>query len=132
MPMRTICACLLLLASACAHGGPPAAGAPETTADVGGRWLVTISLDGETIPGLALLIQTGARVTGSMGPDADNQHPLEGVVEGNRVAITMRPRPGRTTAFDTCELTVAGETLSGSTAGGPAGGATIRLVRQPE
>jgi len=65
-----------------------------------------------------------------MGPDIDNQHPLEGVVEGNRIAITMRPRPGRTTAFETCQLTVDGETLTGTTEGGPADQATIRLVRQ--
>ena len=66
--------CLLLFAS-------PAANAEA--ADVTGRWKVTISLGGETITGVALLTQTGDRVTGSIGPDERNQHPLDGVVKGN-------------------------------------------------
>ena len=36
-------------------------------ADVTGRWAVTISLGGKTITGVALLQQTGEKVTGSIG-----------------------------------------------------------------
>jgi hypothetical protein len=98
--------CLLLFASAAANAG---------AADVTGRWKVTISLGDETITGVALLKQTGDKVTGSIGPDERNQHPLDGVVNGNLVTLTTHPRPGRTVAFDKCYLTVDGEKMTGTT-----------------
>jgi hypothetical protein len=57
------------------------AAANARAADVTGRWKVTISLGDETITGVALLKQTGDKVTGSIGPDERNQHPLDGVVK---------------------------------------------------
>ena len=86
--------------------------------DVTGRWSVTISPGGESIRGVALLKQTGKAVTGSIGVDERNQHPLDGVVEGNRVTLTTHPRPGRTVAFAKCYLTLQGEKLAGTTEGG--------------
>ena len=97
--------------------------------DVTGRWNVTISVDAETITGLALLTQSGDSVRGSMGPNADNQHPLSGVVDGKGVLLTMRPLPGRNTAFEKCYLTASGETLIGTAEGGRADQGIIRLVR---
>ena len=62
--------------------------------------------------------------------DEQNQHPLDGVVEGNRITLTTHPRPGRTVAFAKCELTADGDKMSGTTEGGDLGGkANIELVR---
>lgn len=69
-------------------------------------------------------------ITGSIGVDEQNQHPLDGVVDGNRITLTTHPRPGRTVAFAKCELTVDGDKMSGTTEGGDLGGkATIELIR---
>jgi hypothetical protein len=110
--------CLLLFVSAAANAG---------AADLTGRWRVTISLANETIIGVALLEQTGDKVTGSVGPDERNQHPLDGVVEGNRVTLTTHPRPGRTVAFGKCSLTVDGEKMTGTTEGGDYGDKIISI-----
>ena len=112
---------LLLFASATANVG---------AADVAGRWKVTISLGNETMTGVALLKQTGDKVTGSIGPDERNQHPLDGVVKGNHVTLTTHPRPGRTVAFDKCYLTVDGEKMTGTTErNGSSDKGTIEFVR---
>jgi hypothetical protein len=96
------------------------------------RWTVTISLDGEAITGVALLKQTGDEVTGSIGVDERNQHPLDGVVNGNRITLTTHPRPGRTVAFDKCYLTMDGAKMTGTTEGGDLRDkATIEFVRAP-
>jgi len=106
MKTRLMFLCLLLFASAAANAG---------TADVTGRWKVTISLGVETITGVALLKQTGDEVTGSIGADERTQHPLDGVVKGNRITLTTHPRPGRIVAFDKCDLNVDGEKMRGTT-----------------
>jgi hypothetical protein len=99
-------------------------------ADATGRWQVTIAAKGSTLVGIALLKQTGEEITGSMGVDEQNQHPLDGIVKGNRITLTMHPRPGRTTAFAKCELTLEGDKMTGITEGGDLGGkANIELVR---
>lgn len=85
--------------------------------DLTGRWNVTITVGAQTITGLAVLTQSGASVTGSMGPNEDNQHPLVGIVEGSRVTLTMRPGSGRTTAIDKCYLTMDGEAMKGTCGG---------------
>jgi hypothetical protein len=104
--------------------------ATTLAADVTGRWKVTISLGGETMTGLALLKQTGDEVTGSIGADERNQHPLDGVVKGNLLTITTHPRPGRTVAFDKCYLTVDGEKMTGTTErNGSSDKGTIEFVR---
>jgi hypothetical protein len=100
--------------------------------DVTGRWEVSIFVDGGTITGLAILSQSGDRVAGSMGPNEENLHPLEGVVDGARIVLTMRPGPGVTTAFDTGLLTVDGDALKGTVEGGRADQGVIELVRLPE
>jgi len=106
MKTRLAVLCLVLCSSVV-----PAAGAVDVT----GQWSVTITLGGETMRGVALLKQTGNEVTGSIGADERNQHPLDGVVSGNRLTLTTHPRPGRTVAFDTCELNIDGEKMSGTT-----------------
>lgn len=128
---------LLLLVSLTGCDSPkdfrdPVDGSEVATVDVTGRWEVSISIDAGTITGLAILTQSGDRIAGSMGPNEDNLHPLEGVVSGARIALTMRPGPGVTTAFDTSLLAVDGEALRGTAEGGRADQGTIKLVRLPE
>ena len=99
-------------------------------ADVTGRWKVTMSNGDETITGVALLKQTGDNVTGSIGPDERNQHPLDGVLKGNLLTLTTNPRRGRTVAFDKCYLTVDGERMTGTTERkGSSDKGTIEFVR---
>jgi hypothetical protein len=120
MKTRLVFLCLLLFALATANAA----------ADVSGRWQVSISLGGETMTGVALLKQTGDEVTGSIGVDERNQHPLDGVVKGNLITLTTHPRPGRTVAFDKCYLTVDGEKMTGTTEGGDLPDkATIEFVK---
>ena len=124
MKTRLMFLCLLLFASAAANAG---------AADVTGRWKVTISLGVETITGVALLKQTGDEVTGSIGADERNQHPLDGVVKGNRITLATHPRPGRTVAFDKCDLNVDGEKMRGTTERkGSSDKGTIEFVRMKE
>jgi hypothetical protein len=101
--------CLLLFLSAAATAAP---------ADVGGPWNVRISFGKETLMGIALLNQTGDKIAGSIGADERNQHPLDGVVDGNRVTPTTHPRAGRTGAFAKCSLAEDGDKMSGTTEGG--------------
>ena len=113
--------CLMILTCVAAH---------MLAADVGGRWKVTITVGGEAVTGLALLNQSGNDITGSIGANEANQHPLDGVMDGNRIVLTTHPRPGRTVAFDKCHLTLDGEKMTGTTEGGDLGQkATIELVR---
>ena len=87
----------------------------------------------ETITGVALLKQTGDEVTGSIGADERNQHPLDGVVKRNRITLTTHPRPGRTVAFDKCDLNVDGEKMRGTTERkGSSDKGTIEFVRMKE
>jgi hypothetical protein len=124
MKTRLVFLCLLLFVSAAAN---------IRAADVTGRWKVTISLGGETITGVALLKQTGDKVTGSIGADERNQHPLDGVVKRNLITFTTHPRPGRTVAFDKCYLTVDDEKMTGTTERkGSSDKGTIEFVRMKE
>lgn len=86
-----------------------------------------------TTTGLALLKQTGDEVTGSIGADERNQHPLDGGVKGNLVTLTTHPRPGRTVAFDKCYLTVDAEKMTGTTERKESSDkGTIELVRMKD
>jgi hypothetical protein len=106
---------------------------PATTAgpDVTGTWRVTITTTEGTITGVASLRQTGNDVTGWLGPDENNPIPITGVLKANRLTMRTSPQPGRTVAFDTCELTVNPERLLGTIQGGDTHKGTIELVRNP-
>jgi hypothetical protein len=103
--------------------------APTQAADVTGHWAVTITTADGEITGAASLKQTGDKVTGVIGPSADATIPIEGVLDGNRLTLKTNPRPGRTAAFETCELTVSDERMVGTIQGGDAGKGTITFVR---
>ena len=124
--MRTQVLLLSLAVCACSAANARAA-------DASGRWKVTISANGSTLTGVALLKQVDDKITGSIGADEQNQHPLDGVVAGNRITLRTHPRPGRTVAFAKCELTVDGDKMSGTPEGGDLGvKANIELTRDRE
>ena len=126
---------LLVSVAACTgRGGQSGTRGDNTGAADGvtGQWTVSIAVGADTIVGLAVLAQSGTSVTGSIGPNKDNLHPLDGVRDGNRLVLTMRSQPGLTTAFAQCSLTIDGETWKGTTVGGHADKGAIRIVRLRE
>lgn len=98
-------------------------------ADVTGNWAVTITTADGKITGKAILKLTGDKVTGQIGPNEDATIPIEGVLTVDKLTLKTRPQPGRTAAFDSCELTVGDEKLAGTIQGGDAGKGTIEFVR---
>jgi hypothetical protein len=78
--------------------------APAQAADVTGAWRVTISTSDGTITGKASLKQAGDKVTGWVGPDENDPIPVTGILKGNKLTIKTSPQPGRTAAFDQCDL----------------------------
>ncbi len=98
-------------------------------ADVTGQWAITITTADGKISGKASLKQTGDRVTGQIGPSEDATIPIEGVLTAQTLTLKTNPQPGRTAAFDSCELTVGDEKMAGSIRGGDVGRGTIEFVR---
>ena len=68
-------------------------------------------------------------MTGQIGPSDDATIPIEGVLTAHKLTLKTNPRPGRTAAFDSCELTVGEEKMIGTIQGGDAGKGTIEFVR---
>jgi len=68
-------------------------------------------------------------VTGEIGPSGDATISIQGVLTANKLTLKTNPRPGRTAAFETCELTVSDERMVGTIQGGDAGKGTIEFVR---
>ena len=88
--------------------------APARAADVTGTWRVTISTSDGAITGKASLKQTGDMVTGWVGPDENDPIPVTGILKGNKLTIKTSPQPGRTVAFDKCDVTVNGDKMVGT------------------
>ena len=88
--------------------------APARGADVTGAWRVTISTPDGTITGRASLKQTGDTVSGWVGPSEDDPIPVHGTVTGNKLTLKTSPQPGRTVAFDKCDLTINGDKMAGT------------------
>jgi hypothetical protein len=87
---------------------------PARAADVTGNWRVTISTSVGTITGKASLKQTGDTVTGWVGPSEDDPIPVHGEVAGNKLTLKTSPQPGRTVAFDSCDLNINGARMVGT------------------
>ncbi|SRR5258708_531566 len=83
-------------------------------ADVSGNWRVTISSADGQITGKASFKQSGDKVTGWVGPSENDPIPITGVVNGNTLTIKTSPQPGRTVAFDKCEVTLDGDKMVGT------------------
>ena len=88
--------------------------APLRAADVTGAWGVTISTTDGTINGKASFKQTGHVVTGWVGPSENDPIPISGTIKGNKLTIKTSPQPGRTVAFDKCDVTVRGNKMAGT------------------
>jgi hypothetical protein len=103
--------------------------AATEAADVSGNWAVTITTADGKITGKASLKLAGDKVTGQIGPSEDATIPIEGVLTAQKLTLKTNPRPGRTAAFDSCELTVGDDKRIGTIQGGDAGKGTIEFVR---
>ena len=88
--------------------------APAWASDVTGAWSVTISTSEGTITGKASLKQAGETVTGWVGPNENDPIPITGILKGDKLPIKTSPQPGRTVAFDRCELIVNGDKMAGT------------------
>jgi hypothetical protein len=88
--------------------------APVRAADVTGKWRVTISTADGPITGVASFRQNGHAVTGWVGPSENDPIPITGVVKGNKLTIKTSPQPGRTAAFDKCDVTVNRDKMVGT------------------
>jgi hypothetical protein len=115
----------------CGCSKPNEHSAPTAGPDVTGTWRVTISTAGGTTIGMASLKQTGNEVTGWVGPNQDNPIPIAGVLKVNTLTMKTSPQPGRTVAFDRCELTVNDHKMVGTLEGGDADKGTIEFLRTP-
>ena len=81
--------------------------------DVTGNWQVTISTSEGTVTGKASLKQIGQNVTGWVGPSENDPIPVTGTVNGKKLKIMTHPQPGRTVAFDQCDLSVNDDDMAG-------------------
>lgn len=99
---------------------------PARAADVTGTWRVTISTSDGAITGMASLKQTGDMVTGWVGPDENDPIPVTGVLKGNQLTLKTSPQPGRTAAFEKCDLTINGNKMAGTI---DTGKGTIEFVK---
>jgi len=105
------------------------ASAATEAAEMTGNWAVTITTADGKITGKASLKLTDDKVTGQIGPSDDATIPIEGVLTAHKLTLKTHPRPGRTAAFDSCELTVGDAKMSGTIQGGDAGKGSIEFVR---
>jgi hypothetical protein len=122
MQMKTRVATVLVLLSLCFSAAIEAA-------DVTGRWAVTITASDGKIKGEASLNQTGDKVTGQIGPVTDATIPVAGTLTKQKLTLKTHPQPGRTAAFESCELTVGNQKMVGTIRGGDVGRGTIEFVR---
>ena len=90
-----------------------ASSTPVRATDVTGTWRVTISTSDGTISGMASFKQIGEVVTGWVGPNENDPITIDGILKKNKLTIKTSPRPGRTAAFDKCEVTVKGDRMAG-------------------
>jgi hypothetical protein len=104
--------------------------APSALADVSGRWRVTIGSGETALVGVASLEQKGDTVSGRMGPSESDTTPVSGTVSGDKLTLKTHPKPGFAVPFDTCELTIKADRLTGSIADGRAKN-PIEFVRTP-
>jgi hypothetical protein len=87
---------------------------PAQKFDVSGAWTVTITMPDRQATGLAIFSQDGGEVTGMIGPAETDMMPAKGTVSDDRLILTTHPRAGRTAAFAKCEVTIAGDRMSGT------------------
>ena len=101
--MKRILVCFLLAV---------AAAAIAMAADVTGKWTGTLTQEnGEAHTALLVLKQDGAAITGTAGPDENEQLPIQtGKIDGNKVVLEISPNEG---AIYHLELVLDGDHLKG-------------------
>ena len=94
-----------------------------------GNWSITVSMKEGAVEGAATLKQVGNEVSGTLGPVGDPTIAVTGVMTGTKLTLELRPRPGRSTLFDRCHLTVGEGEMNGTIEqkGSPIG--TIKFVK---
>jgi hypothetical protein len=102
--------------------------APVWAADVTGNWRVTISTPEGQMTGVASFKRTGHAVSGWVGPAENDPIPITGVLKGNKLTIETHPQPGRTAAFEKCDLTVNRDKMVGTM---DTNKGTIEFVKSP-
>lgn len=107
-----------------------------TAADATGKWSGNFTADsGDTGTAYVVLKQSGTTVTGTGGPDANEQWPgLEGKVNGNKVSFQVKSVSDGT--IYQCDLVLDGDHLKGDVTftppGGQPGKAKLELSRVTE
>jgi len=89
-------------------------------ADASGKWSGSfiMSLDGQTRDDVAyfVLTQDGAKITGTVGPNAERQFPIKsGTIEGNKIKLEVAPAEGPSIAL--FNLTLDGDRMTGDMTG---------------
>lgn len=111
--MKTILLCLIL---------SMALAFTAAAADINGKWTGSFTAEGGD-SGTAYLIlkQAGTTLTGSGGPDANEQWPgLQGTVSGNKISFQVKSASDGTVYK--CELVLDGDHLKGDVVFTPADG----------
>jgi hypothetical protein len=122
--MRTILLCLFLCV---------ALAFTATAADISGKWSGSFQPEnGDGGSAYVILKQSGTTITGSGGPDANEQWPgLQGTISGNNVSFQVKSAADGTVYK--CALVVDGDHLKGdvlfTTAEGQSGKAKLDLTR---
>jgi hypothetical protein len=115
--MKTILLCLFLSV---------ALAFTATAADLTGKWTGSFTPEsGDGGTAYLILKQTGTTITGSGGPDANDQWPgLQGTVSGNSVSFQVKS-PSDGTVYK-CELMLDGDHLKGDVLFTPADGQSAK------
>jgi hypothetical protein len=101
-------------------------------ADVTGKWSGTFAPEGENPSGaFVVLKQSGTTLTGTAGPDAEQQWPItNGKIQGNKITGEVASPEGMVFKMD---LTVTGDQIKGevnATRDGQPMKAKVELTRQ--
>ncbi|MDE3164414.1 MAG: hypothetical protein KGN36_01305 [Acidobacteriota bacterium] len=103
----------LLLAMALVVGGIAAAAADT---DVTGKWTGSFNVttpDGGSEDGtaVAVLKQSGGEITGTAGPNEDEQYPInKGKIDGDKITFEVQPHEGQVIRLS---LVLAGDRIKG-------------------
>ena len=95
-------------------------------ADVSGNWSGSFTPEGgQQGTAFAVLKQSGTAVTGSAGPDENQQWPgLKGAIKGDKVSVEVTSTSDGTVYK--CDLVLAGDHLKGDVAVSTSGGQTLK------
>lgn len=115
--MKTIFVCLLIGAAMVATA---------SAADVSGKWSGTFTPEGgNESSSFAVLKQSGTAVTGTAGPNAENQWPIEsGQIRGNSLSLVTKSTSDGTVYK--CDLVLSADHLKGDITATRTDGQTVK------